>query len=82
MQSMEIKPSEKGQLISATQRQEHRKPYKQKTAGSKKPDVSVLGKRKTPPQKLNSIVFEMKDRNISDNAVKTECRRLSDEEEI
>ena len=83
MQSMEIKPSAKRQLLSPKTRNETKKVQKQKPMASKKPEATILGKRKTPPQKLNTMVFEMKEtKGLKEVGPSIEGRRWSQEDEI
>ena len=81
---MEIKPSAKEQLFSPATIMECKKVSKQRPAVSNKPDATILGKRKTPPQKMSSMVFEMKEtvRREKEAGPNIEGRRWSQEDEI
>lgn len=77
---MEIKPSAKNQLLSPSHQASSKKLQKSKPQVSKKPESAILGKRRAPTQKLNSMMFELKENK--DAELNTEGRRWSQEEQI
>ena len=77
---MEIKPSAKNQLLSPSHQATSKILQKSKPQVSKKPESAILGKRRAPTQKLNSMMFELKENK--DAELNTEGRRWSQEEQI